>query len=178
MRLATTAAVVAVALAVTLTGCRDKPAASGSPSTTARAADTLEVEELLVSTQKRATPDLDVRDATCPARVVVTQNAEFQCTMVVEGIVVPYKVTLLNVDNPSRTGRYDIRPAKAVILMPKVVETLSRANPNARVDCGPEKVRVLEPGQTMRCVVTSGGTSRVVTFRVDDVLGTLTPVAE
>lgn len=171
-------AAVGLAVLTAAVACTGGGSADRATPTTARAADTREIEELLVTTQRQATPDLEIRGATCPARVEVTRGTTFQCSVVIENIVVPYEVALVDVDTPSRTGRYDIRPAKAVILMPKVAETLGRANPGARIDCGNDKVRVLDPGQTLRCTVTFGGPPQVVTLRVDDVAGTVSPVAE
>lgn len=166
--------VAAAAVLMVLSGCSsgEGDEGAGSTPTTAKAVDTREVESLLVTTQKRASPEFDVRDAACPARVVVTEGATFQCTVVVEGVVAPYEIRLVDVDGGNKTGRYDIRPAKAILSIPKLVDALQRNTPGARIDCGPERVKVLDVGATFGCQVTTPqGQQQPVTLRVDDVAG-------
>ena len=149
----------------------------GSTTATDNAVDTQEVESLLVSTQQRASPEFDVRDPSCPARVVVEEGATFQCTVVVEGVVAPFNVTLRGVNSGSRTGQFDIRPAKAILSIPKLVDVLRARVPGASIDCGQERVRVLDVGGTFQCRVTGGGQpDQSITLRVDDVLGNVTQV--
>ena len=147
------------------------------PDTGDGAVDTQEVESLLVSTQKRASPEFDVRDPSCPARVVVQEGATFQCTVVVEGVVAPFNVTLKGVSSGSRTGQFDIRPAKAILSIPKLVDVLRSRVPGSTVDCGPQRVRVLDVGATLECRVTGGDQpDQTITLKVDDVLGNVTQV--
>ena len=142
-------------------------------STTPKVVDTREVENTLVATQKRATPDLDVRDPACPARVEVSEGATFACTIAVEGVIVPYSVTLADV---ATRIRYNIRPAKAILLLSKLADALRAQVPDATVDCGPERIKVLDVGATLDCRLSNRTTARTVTFRVDDVDGNVTPV--
>jgi hypothetical protein len=168
----------AIAAAAALAGCGGSGgrAKTAHTPTTARAVDTQEVERLLIATQKRASPDFDVRDASCPARVVVTEGATFQCTVVVEGVVAPYTITLKDVNGDRKTGGYDLRPAKAILSVPKIVDFVksSATDPNARVDCGPQRVKVLDPGSTFDCRLTDATGDHTVTLRVDDVTGKVT----
>jgi hypothetical protein len=141
------------------------------------AVDTQEVESLLVSTQQRASPEFDVRDPSCPARVVVQEGATFQCTVVVEGVIAPFNVTLKGVNSGSRTGQFDIRPAKAILSVPKLVDVLRARVPGATVDCGPDRVRVLDVGALIDCRVTGGNQpDQTIRLKVDDVLGNVTQV--
>ena len=167
-------AVAAAALAVLLVACGGGGDEEPAASTTPKIVDTREVENTLVATQKRATPELDVRDPSCPARVEVSEGATFSCTIAVEGVVVPYQVTLA--DTATRI-RYNIRPAKAILLIPKLVEALRAQAPNATVDCGTERIKVLDVGATLDCRLADRSTSRTITFRVDDVDGNVSPVA-
>jgi hypothetical protein len=168
----------AAAAAVALAGCHGSGgrAAPATTPTTGRAVDTEEVERLLIATQKRASPDFDVRDASCPARVVVTEGATFECTVVVEGVVAPYTITFKDVNGGDKTGGYDLRPAKAILSVPKIVDFVksSATDPTARVDCGPQRVKVLDPGATFDCKLTDGAGDHTVTLRVDDVTGKVT----
>ena len=168
----------AVAVAATMAACSgsDKRAAPAAPSTTARAVDTQEVERLLIATQKRASPDFDVRDPSCPARVVVSEGSTFQCTVVVEGVIAPYTITFKEVNGAKKTGGYDLRPAKAILSVPKIVDFVksSATDPGARVDCGPQRVKVLDPGATFDCKLTDAAGDHTVTLRVDDVAGKVT----
>ena len=168
------AAAAAVALAVSLTtsGCSSKKDAEPSATTT-RAIDTREIENALLAAQRRFSPDLDVRDPSCPARVVVVEGATFQCTVAVEGVIVPYDVTLKNVD--AKLG-YDIKPAKALLLMPKLVDGLQRNVPGAKIDCGPDRVKVLDVGSTFNCQVTDPTGNHTVILHVDDVNGNVSQV--
>jgi len=174
------AAVVSVAVAlaaVTAASCSGSSGkVKGATPTTAKAVDTQEVENLLVATQKRASPDFDVRDPSCPARVVVSEGASFQCTVVVEGVVAPYTITFKQVNGAKKTGGYDLRPTKAILSVPKVVDFVksSATDPNARVDCGPQRVMVLDAGATFDCRLADATGDHVVTLRVDDVSGKVT----
>ena len=164
-------------LALLAGACGDGGASEEPSQTSDGAVDTQEVESLLVSTQQRASPEFDVRDPSCPARVVVEEGATFQCTVVVEGVVAPFNVTLRQVNTGSRTGQYDIRPAKAILSIPKLVDVLRSRVPGATVDCGPERVRVLDVGATFQCRVTGEGQpNQTITLKVDDVLGNVTQV--
>lgn len=169
--LVTLGVLVAVA---TVAACGGSSGEDESAVTTTGAVDTQEVEELLVATQKRASPDFDVRDPSCPARVVIGQGTSFQCTVVVDGVIVPYQVTLAEIGGPDGAGRYELRPAKAILSIPKLVDALQRNNPGSRVDCGPDRVKALDVGATFDCTVTpANGTPQPVKLKVDDLQGTV-----
>jgi len=169
---------VGLAIALAVAGCSS---AAKGPATTADAAsrgvDTHDIEQLLVAKQKAQSPDFDVRDPSCPARIIVAEGETFQCTVVVEGVIVPYRVTLRDVNENSKTAGYDLRPAKAILSIPKLVDALQRNSPGSRIDCGPERVKVLDPGATFDCSVTSAqGGAQTVTLRVNDIDGNVSQV--
>ena len=169
------AAVVAAAVLGACSGSGGRAEPDATP-TTARVVDTQQVESLVIATQKRASPDFDVRDASCPARVVVKEGATFECTVVVEGVVAPYTVTFTDVNVKAKTGGYDLRPAKAILSVPKIVDFVktSATDPAARVDCGTQRVKVLDPGATFACRLSDATGDHTVTLRVDDVSGKVT----
>ncbi len=168
-------AVAAALLVVAGAGCGDRSRSSGPTTpTTAKAVDTREVESLLVSTQKRATPEFEVRDPSCPARVVVAEGATFRCTVVVEGVVAGFDVSLRAVDSGNRTGQFEIRPAQAIVPLTRLVDVLRAGVPGANPDCGPDRVRLFDVGATFSCVVSTPQASQTLTFRVDDLTGNVT----
>lgn len=175
------AAAFAVLLALAAAACSSsstttKPAATADPAS--RGVDTRDIEQLLVAKQKAQSPDFDVRDPSCPARIIVADGETFQCTVVVEGVVVPYQVTLRDVNENSKTAGYDLRPAKAILSIPKLVDALQRNSPGSRIDCGPERVKVLDVGATFGCsVADAAGVRQPVTLRVVDRDGNVEQVA-
>jgi hypothetical protein len=174
-------ALLATVLALTAAACSSSSPPSGAGATAdpaSRGVDTHEIEQLLVAKQKAQSPDFDVRDPSCPARIVVAEGETFQCTVIVEGVVVPYQVILRDVNQNSKTAGYDLRPAKSILSIPKLVNALQQNSPGSRIDCGPERVKVLDEGGTFQCTVTdAGGASLPVTLRVKDRDGNVEQVA-
>jgi hypothetical protein len=82
---------------------------AGEHRTTARQPDelvgTADVERLLVSTQKRRSPNLKVGAASCPDQVRLANGTRFTCTVQIEGTKAPYAVTLRDVAAASPTHR-------------------------------------------------------------------------
>lgn len=169
----------AAAVTVVTAGCSSSASKEGEVTAdpASRGVDTRDIEQLLVAKQKAQSPDFDVRDPSCPARIIVAEGETFQCTVVVEGVIVPYQVTLRDVNADSKTAGYDIRPAKAILSIPKLVEALQRNSPGSRIDCGPERVKILDPGATFDCTVTPAqGVPQPVTLRVNDIDGNVSQV--
>ena len=157
-------------LALALGGC------SVSVSTGDRTIDTGEVEQQLIEAQRGASPDLDVGAAVCPPEVDATIGTTFECVVTVDGVEAPYAVRLTGIDENDERGRFDLRPAKAIIGMEKVEEFLAGqldATAANAVDCGPARVRVLDAGATFDCTVTDAGGAGTVTLRADDDKGTV-----
>jgi hypothetical protein len=137
-----------------------------------RLVDSKELESVLVATQRRSSPDLPVGPASCPAGVPATEAATLECTVSVDGVLVPYAVTIRQTDQPGGL-RYDVRPAKAILQVSKVVEAIQRSasSPTSTVECGPERVRVVDVGGTFDCSLTEGENTRTVRVRVETVEG-------
>ena len=131
-----------------------------------RLVDTEEVESVLVATQRRSSPDLSVGPASCPRGVAAIEGATLECSVTVEGTPAPYRVTVRNGAGGGGGLRYDVRPAKAILLMSKVTEAIRQASssPPEAVDCGPARVRIVEVGATFDCAVSQR--ERVSTVRV------------
>jgi hypothetical protein len=165
------AAAAVVALAAVACGGSDDGSDAGP-----RPVDTEEVESLLVATQRRTSPDFNVGAAECPEQVTVSEGATFNCTVMVEGVAAPYIVTFADVNARNQTGRYDLRPAKAILSVPKLVELVKSlaADPGARVDCGPARVLVADVGATLQCRLSDTEGGHTVNLRVDDIEGRVT----
>ncbi|MCA1693015.1 MAG: DUF4333 domain-containing protein [Actinobacteria bacterium] len=160
-------------------GCGGSTSDSEEPTAAPeKLVDTQEVEQLLVNTQRRASPDFEVGAASCPAQVVVAEGVTFECTVVVEGVVAPYVVTMADVNPRNQTGRYDLRPAKAILSVPRLVDFVKRlaTEPDAQVDCGPERVRIADVGSTFECQLTDSEGPHTVSLKVDDIKGKVTIV--
>ena len=169
-------ALAAILASACSSGAGNRPTADVDPAS--RGVDTQEIEQLLVAKQRAQSPDFDVRDPSCPARIIVAEGETFQCTVVVEGVIVPYQVTLRDVNQNSKTAGYDLRPAKAILSIPKLVEALQANAAGSRIDCGPDRVKVLDAGATFTCSVTTGtGPPQQVTLRVKDLQGNVEQVA-
>ena len=138
----------------------------------ARLVDNKEVQSVLVATQRRASGDLPVGPASCPSGVTATEGTTLECTVLVDGVAAPYVVTVHDVE-AARGLRYDVRPAKAILLVSKVVEAIKRSapSPTATVDCGPERVRVVDVGGTFDCTLARPDGTRTVRVLVETVDG-------
>src|SRR5215217_821358 len=97
------ARLLALVLAVLLAACggAGKPAASPSHD---ELVGTTDVERLLVSTQKRKSPNLEVGAATCPDQVRLANGTRFTCTVLIEGTKAPTR-------SPSATSTRPRPPA-------------------------------------------------------------------
>ena len=171
------AAAVVAGVALSTASCSGSESGSSSDAAP-EPVDTAEVESLLVATQRRASPEFTVGQASCPDQVAVSEGVTFNCTVLVEGVPAPYVVTFADVNSRSQTGRYDLRPAKAILSVPKLVELVKSlaTDPAARVDCGPAKVRVADVGTTLECRLTDTRGDLTVNLRVDDIEGKVTVV--
>ncbi len=93
-------------------------------------------------------------------------GAVLECTVEVEGVRAPYRVSI------PAPGRIEAVPAKAIIPTAKVV-ALVRSNlppgANLAVDCGSAAVNVVEVGNTFACTISDGTRTQTVKVRADDV---------
>ena len=138
---------------------------------------TAEVERLLVGTQRRKSPRLKVGSASCPDQVRLANGTRFTCTVQIEGVQAPYRVTLHDVDVGRATGRFALEPAKPIIDVTRVVGLIrGKLQPTARaavVRCGAAKVRVVEVGASIACTITLGDAVQKVSAVVKDLQGTV-----
>ena len=171
------AAGLAAVAAVALAGCGGRAGGPAPATTGPRMVATGGVERLLVSTQQRKSPGLDVGGARCPERVPLRDGSSFRCTVAIEGVPAPYDVTLRGVDAAGDGGRFSLRPAKPIIDVRRVVALIrSRLRPAARraaVDCGRARVRVVDVGAAVGCSVRLGAASQRVRAVVTDLRGTV-----
>jgi hypothetical protein len=124
-----------------------------------------------------AGPDFGLRpdSVTCPEGIKPAQGATFECTAHIDGIQVPMEVTLTHVDLSTRDVDYSTRPAKPLLVAEKISkalkEDLQGEGPNASVDCGTERFRVVEVGGAMECTVTEGAKRVVIRVVAKDLDG-------
>jgi hypothetical protein len=139
--------------------------------------DITEVENKLVEEQEKVSPDLEVGEASCPDDVDPEEGSTFECTVDVEGVDAPYKVTITSIDEEGGSARFDFEPAKPIIDVSKVVDFIhSQVNESAgdvEVDCGSEAVIVSEVGGTIDCTISDGTTTEDVPIEVKDLEGTV-----
>jgi hypothetical protein len=167
---------LALALLVSLAACGGGGGRSAAPARD-ELVGTADVERLLVSTQKRRSPELWVGRASCPDQVRLVNGTRFTCTVQIEGTRAPYAVTLRDVDAAKATGRFALRPAKPIIDVTRIVALIrSKLQPTARaasVRCGAARVRVVEVGASIACTVTLGEAVQKVSAVVKDLQGTV-----
>ena len=167
---------VALTLALLLTACGGAARPAATPPRD-QLVGTADVERLLVSTQKRKSPNLKVGAATCPDQVRLANGSKFTCTVLIEGTRAPYAVTLRDVDAAKATGRFALAPAKPIIDVSRIVALIrSQLQPTARaatVRCGAAKVRVVEVGADIACTITLGDAVQNVRAQVKDLKGTV-----
>jgi len=167
---------VALVLALLLAACGGTPRPAATPPRDGLVG-TADVERLLVSTQRRRSPNLKVGAATCPDQVRLANGTKFTCTVLIEGTRAPYAVTLRDVDAAKATGRFALAPAKPIIDVSRIVALIrTKLQPTARdatVRCGTAKVRVVEVGASIGCTITLGDAVQKVTAQVQDLKGTV-----
>jgi hypothetical protein len=165
-------ALIAAAIAPTLFALG---ACSGSVSV-GGGYDPADVADQVQKAQEKATPDLEVADASCPDDSKPKEGAAIECTITIAGVEAPYTVTFTTVTDDD--VKFDIAPAQAIISTDKVVDYLVQeatdqglADPTA--DCGEAAVLVQDPDTTFTCTLYVGEDAQDVTLRVKDLDGTV-----
>jgi hypothetical protein len=136
-----------------------------------------DVEAKLVETQRKAAPDLSVGAASCPAAlskaVAKSTPGVHRCFVVVEGVKVPYDVTL-RTSAAVKGGSYTLRNAKAVIDTKKlatIAGTVVDDPSKVKITCGAGRVVVADPGMIISCTVVEGAATDTLKFEVKDLSG-------
>jgi hypothetical protein len=137
--------------------------------------DPAKVEGEISTQMTKQHPGMLVNSVTCPDGVKPAQGVTFECTAQLEGVQLPVKVTITQVDMSTGDFAYNWKPTKTVLILEDIVKAMKAALrdqevPNANVDCGTGRYRVVEIGGAMECTVSAGGERRVVRV-VDDVDG-------
>jgi hypothetical protein len=148
--------------AAVLAGCSYSASSGDSPTI-----DPAEFEGAISTQMTKQHPDIPVSSVTCPDGVKLAQGVTFECTAQLEGVQLPVKVTITQVDLGKGTYDYDMKPTKNVLIPEGIVESIKaglrdQGFPNAKVDCGTERYRVVEVGGAIECIVSAGGERRVV----------------
>jgi hypothetical protein len=168
---------LAIALLVLLAACGGGDTDRAAEPARDAQVGTADVERLLVGTQRRKSPRLRVGAARCPDQVRLANGTRFTCTVLIEGVRAPYRVTLHDVDPARATGRFALEPAKPIIDVARIVGLIrARLQPTARaatVRCGAAKVRVVEVGASIGCTITLGDAVQQVSAVVKDLKGTV-----
>jgi hypothetical protein len=154
--------------AAILAGCSFSASTGGS--------DTIDPAKVIgnISTQMtQQHPDIPVNSVTCPDGIKPAQGVTFDCTAQLEGVQLPVKVTITQVDVGKGTYDYDMKPTKNVLILEGIVESIKAALrdqevPNATVECGTGRYRVVEVGGAIECTVSAGGERRVVRAVADE----------
>jgi hypothetical protein len=153
-------------------GAGDEAAATTTTSgitTTTRPAITDDLEQELVAEQTKRTPTLRVGGAACPNGAPTAEGSSVECVVEVEGVGVPYTVTLTALTTETSggsSGSYEFKAAKPVVVTDEVVANISRELEKQglrglTVDCGAAKLQVLDVGATFECRVSDGRRLRV-----------------
>lgn len=153
----------------------------GAPLTERATAATVDlrrdIEAKLVETQRKAAPDLNVGVATCPAAlskaIAKATPGVHRCVVVVEGVKVPYDVTL-RTSSAVKSGSYTLRNAKAVIDTKKlmtIAATVVDDPSKVKITCGAARVVVADPGTIISCTVVDGAATDTLKFQVKDLAG-------
>lgn len=128
-----------------------------------------------ITRRLQGTPDARLGSVVCPKGVKLTEGVTFECTADFEGAKLPITVTLSHVDTAAGTFDYELKPARALINIDKVVKEIESNLPDelahASVDCGTPRLRVLKVGRTFDCTISRGGKPLGVRVTVENVDG-------
>jgi hypothetical protein len=133
------------------------------------------IEASLTKSQQAASPSLKVDKATCD-RVTKAPAGKtvIKCEVRVEGTAVPYRVVLEMSSNGS--GSFTSKATK-VPIDTRTLQALVRsvlnadASDDAVVDCGKQRIVVVDPGAVLRCSATLGDEKERFSFVVKDMAG-------
>lgn len=159
--------------AAVLAGCSFSFSTGGSDTL-----DADKIEGAISSQVRKENPDLPVKSVTCPDGIKPAQGVTLECTVKVDSAQWPVGVTITQVDVGEGRVDYSFKPTKALLNSERIVNTMKvllpdQGVPNAKVDCGTGRYRVVEVGGAVECTVSAGGKRRVARAVVKDVDGTV-----
>ena len=154
--------------AAILAGCSFSASTGGSDTI-----DPAEFEGDISTQMTKQHPDIPVNSVTCPDGVKPAQGVTFECTAHIDDVQLPIKVTITQMDVGKGTYHYDMKITKNVLILEGIVKSIKAALrdqevPNATVDCGTGRYRVVEVGGAIECTVSAGGERRVVRAVADE----------
>jgi hypothetical protein len=160
-RLHALAAVLLVGLAV------------GCTASLTHTVDHVQVEQLITSSQRAKAGSLSVSNATCPTNAPARVGTHFNCTVVVDGVIVVYAVAVDQVGGGK--VHFTTQPSTPIVDTGKIVDALKQRVPkNVTVDCG-RRIQQLAVGAIIRCTATDGTNAAEVSYSVGPD-GVVTPV--
>ncbi len=163
------------ALAVVALACSGPPASLDPPPL---AVDGNDVARLVGDDALGRFTELRVGVTSCPSRAEVAVGSTFSCTVDVEGVAVPYEVTVTAIEGDE--ARYRFGPTDPVVDLGEarslVRSALGGDFRDASVDCGAGgQVAVVPVGESLTCVASEEDPPRRVEVEVvvEDESGTL-----
>ena len=149
--------------AAILAGCSFSASTGGGDDTI----DPDTVEAWISEDMTKHRPNLPVNGVTCPDTMKPIQGATLECIVHVDGAQWPVRLTITNVDLGTGSVRYQSKATKALLIPEGIIKAIKaglrdQGFPNAKVDCGTERYRVVDFGDAIECIVSAGGERRVV----------------
>lgn len=143
------------------------------------------IERQMVDEQRRRTPDLRVGAASCPDGAPEGEpGATATCTLDVEGLAVPFTVTLIGTTAQSAGAvmSYELRPTRPIVDVTAIVRDirtqastqLAVAADRIAVDCGPARVQLIDVGASITCTLDDGRATRRLAAVLADDAGSIT----
>jgi hypothetical protein len=162
--------------AAVLAGCSFSASTFSASTGDSVTIDPDKVEGDISSQLREQDPDLPVNSVICPDGVKPAQGATFECSAHVDGAQLPIGVTITQVDLGKGTYDYNAKPTKTLLILEGIVKSIKAALrdqgvPNATVDCGTGRFRVVEVGGAMECTISAGGERRVLRVVAKDEKG-------
>ena len=153
--------------AAVLAGCSFSTSTFSTSSGDSSTIDRDMVEAWISEEMTKQRPNLPMNSVTCPDGMKPVQGATLECTVHVDGAQWPVRMTITNVDLGTGSVRYQIKATKALLIPEGIIKAIKaelrdQGFPNAKVDCGTERYRVVEFGGAIECIVSAGGERRVV----------------
>ena len=165
---ARTLALAAVAAALLVVSC-----------STSNSYDQAKIEAGLLKVEAGHFGSLTVGKASCPADEKLTEGVSFTCTIALEGVAAPFRVTLTDV----KASKIHLEAVNAKAIIPAssaeafVEKNLDAGSAGAKATCGDAKVILSNPGDVITCKLVKGSQTGEVKLKVKDIKGNVSVVA-